>query len=171
MAIEDVIRQLEATPQIIESLIEGLDEADVHWKPAPDRFSVAEVLEHLSHAEAHAYRVKLDLMTSRDDPEVEPYETDSLVASGQYSGRDPEESFAHFDERREDNLEFLRSLPAGFEKRTGRHRKLGRITIAELMNEWACHDLGHIRQIAELVRARKFHPHTGPYAKDYDLKP
>jgi hypothetical protein len=42
---------LKATPEIIRGLIAGLSDEDARWKPAPDRFSVAEVLAHLSHSE------------------------------------------------------------------------------------------------------------------------
>ena len=40
-----------------------------------------------------------------------------------------------------------------------------------MLHEWALHDLGHIRQIAELVRARKYLPGAGSLGADYQLKP
>jgi hypothetical protein len=39
------------------------------------------------------------------------------------------------------------------------------------MNEWAFHDLGHIRQIAELFRARAFFPVMGPLQAGYVIRP
>jgi len=39
------------------------------------------------------------------------------------------------------------------------------------LHEWVMHDLGHIRQIAELVRARKHKAAAGPLGEDYQLKP
>jgi len=42
---------LEATPGILRGLMSELTDDDARWKPAPDRFSVAEVLAHLSHSE------------------------------------------------------------------------------------------------------------------------
>ena len=42
------------------------------------------------------------------------------------------------------------------------HKKVGPITMEQMLNEWALHDLGHIRQIAELVRARKYLAGAGP---------
>ena len=47
----------------------------------------------------------------------------------------------------------------------------GEITLAQMLHEWALHDLGHIRQIAELVRARKYLAGAGPLGKSYQLKP
>jgi hypothetical protein len=40
-----------------------------------------------------------------------------------------------------------------------------------MLHEWALHDLGHIRQVAELVRARKYLAGAGPLGKEYRLKP
>ena len=40
---------LEATPGILRGLMAELTAEDARWKPAPERFSVAEVLAHLSH--------------------------------------------------------------------------------------------------------------------------
>ena len=62
---------LEATPDILRGLMCELTEEDARWKPAPDRFSVAEVLAHLSHSEGHCYRARLDRFLSESDPEFE----------------------------------------------------------------------------------------------------
>lgn len=165
------LEQLEATPEILRALMDGLDEADALWKPDPGRFSVAEVLEHLSHVEGHCYRARLDLALAQDDPAWEPYDPQPYAAAGQYSGRDPEESFAHWEEQRENNLELLRSLPESAAARGGVHPQMGRITLAEMVAEWAFHDLGHVRQIAELIRARKYYPAMGPFRSQCTVHP
>jgi hypothetical protein len=51
------------------------------------------------------------------------------------------------------------------------HREVGEITLAQMLHELALHDLGHIRQVAELVRARKFLAGAGPLGRSYELKP
>lgn len=150
----DAVRQLENTPEILRLLLDGLTEADANWKPAPDRFSIAEVIEHLSHVEGHCYRARLDATLGVDGAAWEAYDTDAYVAAGQFSGRNAEDSFDHFEEQRESNLELLNGLDEGWENRFGMHPESGRITLRELVNDWAFHDLGHIRQITELVRTR-----------------
>src|SRR5262245_51893441 len=102
--------QLESTPEILRLLMEGLSEEDANWKPAPNRFSVAETLEHLSHTEGHYYRGRLERMVEDDNPAFEPYDQEAYFASGQYSGRSAEDSFDHFEEQRESNLDYLREL-------------------------------------------------------------
>jgi hypothetical protein len=55
--------------------------------------------------------------------------------------------------------------------RQGKHFTLGSISIGELLHEWAFHDLGHVRQIAELLRARRFYPHIGAFQPMYTVRP
>jgi hypothetical protein len=155
--------QLEATGEILRLLMDGLSIEDTQWKAAPDRFSIAEALEHLSHAEGHCFRERVERMVDEDDPALEPYDQEAYFAAGQYSGRTAEDSFDHFEEQRELNVEYLSALPASVADRAGRHPELGGITVSHLLNEWAFHDLGHIRQIAEIVRALKYYPHMGPF--------
>ena len=101
---------LEATPAILRGLMCELSEEDARWKPAPDRFSIAEVLSHLSHSEGHCYRARVDRFLSEEMPEFEP--DDAQMYLDVYKNADPEEDFAHFEDQREANVDLLRSLPA-----------------------------------------------------------
>ena len=160
---------LEATPAILRGLMSELSEEDARWKPAEDRFSIAEVLCHLSHSEGHCYRWRVDRFLSEEMPTFEP--DDAQMHLDVYKNADAEENFAHFEDQRDTNLELLRGLPAAAGNRKALHRTAGEITLSQMLHEWALHDLGHIRQIAELVRARKYLGGAGRLGEDYQLKP
>jgi hypothetical protein len=160
---------LEATPEILRGLMTELTEDDVRWKPTPDRFSVAEVLAHLSHSEGHCYRMRLDRFMAETRPEFE--RDDAQMYLHLYRDADAEDAFDHFEVQRENNIAFLRKLPAGAGDRIALHKEYGEISLSQMLNEWALHDLGHIRQIAELARARKYLTGAGPMAASYNLKP
>lgn len=160
---------LEATPEILRGLMCELSDEDARWKPAPGRFSVGEVLAHLSHAEAHCYRARLDLFLNGENSALEPYDPQQHLDV--FSAADPEDAFDHFEEQRESNLELLNGLPAADAGRRAIHRRVGEITLGQMLHEWALHDLGHIRQVAELVRARKYLEGAGPLRDWYQLKP
>jgi hypothetical protein len=160
---------LEATPAILRGLMSEITEEDARWKLAPERFSIAEVLAHLSHSEGQCYRARVDRFLGEEMPEIEP--DDAQMYLGLYKNGDPEEDFAHFEEQRETNVEMLRGLPAEAGARKARHLAAGEITLSQMLHEWALHDLGHIRQIAELVRARKYLSGAGPLGADYRLEP
>ena len=163
------VEMLEAVPAILRGLMCELSEDDARWKPAPDRFSVAEVLAHMSHTEGHCYRMRVDRFMAEERPEFEP--DDAQMHLERYRDADAEEEFAHFEEQRDTNLEYLRSLPAGAGRRVALHKQAGEITLSEMLHAWALHDLGHVRQVAELARARKYQPGAGPLGKEYVVKP
>ena len=160
---------LEATPGILRGLMTELTGEDARWKPAPDRFSVGEVLAHLSHSERHCYRMRLDRFMAETRPEFES--DDAQMYLDLYRGANPEEALDQFEDQREANVDFLRHLPDGAGDRVALHQEFGEITLAQMLNEWALHDLGHIRQVAELVRARKYQAGAGPMAVSYHLTP
>lgn len=163
------LAMLAATPDILRALVCELGREDARWKPAPDRFSVAEVLAHLSHSEEHCYRMRLDRFMNEERPELES--DDAQMHLHLYRDADPEEELAHFADQREKNLDFLRGLPKGAATRVARHQAAGEVTLGQMLHEWTLHDLGHIRQVAELVRARKYLAGAGRLGEEYRLKP
>ena len=111
---------LEATPTILRGLMAELSAGDVRWKPAPSRFSVGEVLAHLSHTEGHCYRARLDRFLTEANPEFEGDDAQHHLEL--YRNMDPEDAFDHFEEQRETNIEALRDLPPGAGERKAVHR-------------------------------------------------
>jgi hypothetical protein len=165
----DCLDQLQATPAILRGLMCDLSVEDTEWKPAPDRFSVVEVLAHLSHSERHCYRTRVDRFVSEELPVFES--DDAQMYLELYRNANAEDAFDHFEEQRETNVEYLRTLPRSAGERRARHQEAGEITLQQMLHEWTMHDLGHIRQIAELVRARKHLQAAGKLGDSYHLKP
>jgi hypothetical protein len=46
--MQPAISLLEKTPRLLETLLGDLPGEILHWKPAPDRWSISEVLAHLA---------------------------------------------------------------------------------------------------------------------------
>lgn len=160
---------LAATPGILRGLTSELSNDDARWKPAPDRFSVAEVLAHLAHSEGQCYRLRVDRFLAETRPTLKPDEAGMYLDL--YRDADPDDAFGRFEAKREENIRYLRGLPTEAGGRVALHEEAGEITLNHMLHEWALHDLGHIRQIAELVRARKYLDGAGPLGTDYQLKP
>src|ERR1700712_926954 len=117
--------QLAATPEILRILMASVTDEVAVRKPAPDRWSIAEVLEHLSHVEGHVFRARLDQLLATEGATVEFYDEKQFDAEGTYSGNEPEESFAHWEEQRESAVELIRTLDATRLRRTGKHPEFG----------------------------------------------
>jgi DinB superfamily len=161
---------LEQTPIIIEKIVFAATDEQMQWKPAMDRWSISEVLAHLADAEVVAFRERVRAMMEKDNPVIEGYDQNAACAAGKYVGKG-RENLKRFCHERDRSLSLLRYVSSSVLGRKGQHAKIGPITIGQVMNEWAFHDLGHIRQIAELYRSRAFYPNSGPFQQFYTIKP
>ncbi len=162
---------LEQTPIILEKIIAAATEDQLQWKPSMERWSISEVLAHLAETEDVAFRQRIKMMLEQETPVLASYDQNAAYAAGKYSMGRAREHLKKFCHERDRSLSWLRYVPAGMISRKGRHEVLGEITIGQLMNEWAFHDLGHIRQIAELYRARAFYPQMGSFQQFYKISP
>ena len=161
---------LEQTPIIIEKMLYAADDDALRWKPAPERWSIGEVLAHLVDVE-RVFRERARRMLESDSPALEAYDQNAAYAAGKYSSGQAREYLRQFCHERDRSLSALRYAPPTAAGRTAQHAELDRITLGELMHEWAFHGLGHIRQIAELYRARAFYPRMGGFQRYYTVKP
>jgi hypothetical protein len=164
------ITLLEQAPIIIEKMLYDATDEQLHWKPARERWSISEVLAHLVDVEA-VFRERARRMVKEDTPRLESYDQNAAYAAGKYSTGRAREHLERFCHERDLSMSFLRYVPAAAVARAAEHAELGRITLGELMHEWAFHDLGHIRQVAELFRARAFYPRMGGFQKYYTVHP
>lgn len=161
---------LEQTPIIIEKILYAAAKDELYWKPKPDRWSISEVLAHLVDVE-QVFRERARRMVEEDSPALPAYDQNAAYAAGKYSSGDAEEHLRKFCHERDRSMSWLRYLPAAAAARTGQHAELGRITLGELVHEWAFHDLGHVRQIAELYRSRAFYTRMGGFQRYYTVNP
>ena len=162
------VRLLEQTPIILEKLLHSAPQEVLQWKPAPDRWSISEVLAHLVDVEA-MFSERVRRMVEEKSPHLPEF--DEKAAQTKYSSGTAIEHLRKFCHERDRTVTMLRYLPASAGACTGQHAALGTITLDQHMNEWAFHDLGHIRQIAELIRARKHWKQAGKLGESYQLKP
>ena len=168
--MQPAISLLAKTPQILEKLLGDLPGELLHWKPNADRWCISEVLAHLAALE-QVYAERVLRIMAEDAPPLARYDLEGAKARGEYARGSAGENLAHFTRTRLSTLTMLEGLPPSAGARTGAHSELGPITLAELLHEWAGHDLGHVRQIAELYRARAFYPNSGPFKKYSNPQP
>lgn len=165
--IQRPISFLEKTPGILELLLHDASPEVLQWKPGPDRWSMQEVLAHLAAIE-QIYGTRVRRIVMEEDPALVKYEPPSGEEIQQKTAR---EHLEHFIALRRAHVVFLHTVPADAGGRTGRHWEMGSVSVSHLLHELANHDLGHIRQMAELYRAHSFYPHAGPFQKYSPPKP
>ena len=159
---------LEQTPDILDTMLSATSAEDRAWRPAPDRWSIDQVLAHLADSEVNNFNRRLRAMANGGTPKLPVYDQEAVVNAERFDGYAELEKLR---ERRAETVAWLRALPPDVVDRDGVHGEIGRITFGELLHEFAFHDLGHIRQIAELIRARVFYDEIGGFRKYFTVRP
>ena len=142
-----------ATARKLERLIKGISTGKLRKRPAPDKWSVGEILAHLADAEiVGGFRMRL-ILGAPGTP-IAAFDQDSWVTSGHYAKRDPRKSLEQFRAIREANLALLNSLTPEQWKQYGMHSERGQETIEHIVRMFAGHDLNHLQQIERILAAK-----------------
>ena len=165
------LETLAQTPGILEALLRDSTKEVLEWKPAPERWSISEVLAHLAHVELEGFRLRVQQFLEGNQPVLGVYDQNTLAAAGTYSGKEARATLEQFRRERATSLDFLRTLPSDCLDKKAHHPELGEVTLGQLLHEWAFHDLGHIRQVAELYRAKVYWPGMGGWQRYYKINP
>jgi hypothetical protein len=165
--LQPPVSLLEKTPAILEVLLRDVPTDTLDWKPAADRWSITEVLAHLLMIE-QLYGERAKRIVVDQNPMLAKYVAPTEAEIRKKSARQYLEDFVAL---RQAHYFFWHGISSSAAPRTGIHPEMGAITLLQLLNELANHDLGHLRQIAELYRAKAFYPHAGPFQRYSNPKP
>ena len=160
---------LEQTPDALRALLASAAREELDWQPAPERWSISMVLAHLADVEVKGFLNRFTAIATEDHPLLPAY--DQLALFRTEAKFDGLAELARFERQRRETLAWLNSLPASVGSRAGRHEELGMLTFDQLLNEFAFHDLWHIRQVIELYRSRAFYPKMGVFKNYYRINP
>jgi len=140
-----------ATAKKLERLIKRVPAAKLRKRPAPDKWSVSEILAHFADAEiVGGFRMRLIL--GSPGTAIVAFDQDSWVTSGHYNKRDARKSLEQFRVVREANLALLKSLTPEQWQHYGMHSERGQESIEHMALMFAGHDLNHTRQIEQILR-------------------
>ena len=135
--------------------------------PTAGEWSAIECLQHLVDTERLVFPVRLQaLLAGRDFDAFDP-DTQGTVPVATLT---PADLAAEFSRHRAASLAALAQVADTDLSRTARHSELGTVTLAELLHEWAAHDLNHTIQ-AERAMMQPFIAGCGPwrgYFSDHD---
>jgi hypothetical protein len=151
---QDPVKIQSATNQQLARLIEGVQIAELRKQPAPDKWSVAEILAHLADVEiVIGWRMRSVL--GNPGTTIQAYDQNSWVTSGHYEKRDPAKSLELHRVLREANLELLKSLTPEQWKQFGQHAERGEESIERIVRMLAGHDINHLKQVEQILKSTK----------------
>jgi uncharacterized damage-inducible protein DinB len=148
---KDPLRLQQAAPRKLAALTKGLNKKQLTRRPAPRKWSIAEILAHLADAElVIGYRMRLILASNGTI--IQAFDQDAWADTFNYSRRDPKISLETFRALRENNLRLLSSVSPPLWKNYGQHQERGKESIDHIVRMMAGHDLNHILQVEKIAR-------------------
>ena len=151
---KDPLRLQQAAPVKLAALLKGKNVKQLTQRPAPDKWSVAEILAHLADAElATSWRLR-QVLTNNAIP-IQPYDQDLWARTFNYARRDPRQSLATFRALREANIALLKSVPRKLWENYGIHAERGNESINHVVKMVAGHDLNHLQQVHKILQGSK----------------
>jgi hypothetical protein len=161
------LSMLSATPPRWLDLAAALP-ADLLWlRPAPAEWSAAECLRHQIDSErVYQYRISC-FLEGVDFPVFLP-DRDGANAGSRPPGvpADPAGLAGEFARLRSASLEALAALQASDLHRCVRHQEFGPVTLGQMINAWAAHDLDHTIQAERALMQPYLHA-SGPWIEIY----
>ena len=139
---------LASTPRRIARLIEGVPRRLLSRRPAPDTWSVAEIVAHLSDAEL-VYGVRIRFMLSASGSPIQATDQDAWCRDFEYARQDPAGSLEALRINRAGLMRLLKRLPPERWDCYGIHSERGKETVTRTVEMTAGHDLNHLKQIRE----------------------
>jgi hypothetical protein len=86
---------------------------------------------------------------------IQAFDQEVWASTGHYDKRDARKSIELFRVVREANLALLKSLTPEQWRHHGLHEERGEETIQHIVRMYAGHDINHMKQIEQLVTAKK----------------
>jgi hypothetical protein len=169
MEFESLYRELENSTEMIRALLSGIAQEESQVRPAPESWSMLEVICHLYDEEREDFREHVDFILHRQNEEWHQIDPQGWVTARNYN----EQNFAAMQDKffaeREKSLRWLRGLLHS-DWETTYSSKYGTTTAGEMLACWIAHDNLHIRQLVELRRhriERLSQPHHLEYAGEW----
>jgi hypothetical protein len=149
---KDPLKVQKSTAKKLDKLTRRLSNKEIRRRPAPGKWSVAEILAHLADAEVvGSWRIRQIL--GADGTPIQAYDQNVWAKTFRYEDRDPRESLKFFRVLRENNLLLLKSVPRKLWENHGMHAERGKETIAQIVRMFAGHDLNHLQQIEKIAKS------------------
>jgi hypothetical protein len=150
---KDPLRSQQAAPGKLAALLKGKTGKQLIRRPAPDKWSVAEILAHLADAElAISWRIRQILSTNAVP--IQAYDQDVWAKTFDYAHRDPRQSLANFRALREANIALLKSVPRKLWENYGVHAERGNESVNHVVKMVAGHDLNHRQQVERILKGK-----------------
>lgn len=157
--LDRVLSVLRITSSRWQELARSIPPDMINRAPLAGEWSAVECLNHMIDIE-QVFQFRLQAFREgRDFPDFNPDKEGTNTASR--SAADLAEKFDHL---RTESLQQIEQISPADYGLVARHAELGPVTLGQMLNEWAAHDLNHTIQ-AERALIQPFLSECGPWRK------
>ena len=149
--MESLIEEYGNGYKILREAIEGLSEEELRFKPALDKWSIHQILIHMSDSEMVSTQ-RLKKVLSEEEPLLMSIDQDAWANALGYEQLDREQYLLLFQLLRSSMLPILAQLTSEQFERVGKYADAGRFTFKELLEYRVQHVRGHLAQIEQVKK-------------------
>jgi len=134
----------------IPSIIEQLNDRDLHYHPEPGKWSIHDNIVHLAKYQP-IFSDRISTMLTTDDPAFERYRADDDHGFHIWRNFSTGKLVEKIAAEREYIYKKITALSDTQLQRTGKHPRFGKLTIAEWTDFFLLHEAHHILTIFQLA--------------------
>lgn len=150
MNLHFVIERLDANARVFAGLCVNVSAEQARWQPAPGKWSIVEVINHLYDEERDDFRARIRFILKKTPGEMPSIAPEQWAVERRYRERDLGESLRQFLTERQLSINWLRELRHPDWQAACEHPRLGKMTAESMLANWLAHDFLHIRQLNRL---------------------
>ena len=150
---EDLIQFLSETVPTLQEITAELDSEKWHYKPAPDEWSVTEIVCHLRDVDLEVHLPRLRSLIAEEEPFMPGVVSDAWAAERDYQSQDGPEALARLAAARSELLALIPPADDLVWERRGRHTFFGPTSFWELVCLVLEHDELHVEQVKDTLDA------------------
>lgn len=143
---------LRGTPRVLATLLAALPDTAVTTQ-GEEGWSPKDIAAHLASLTGPTFVDRVTLMLEQDDPAIPGVDEHETLDRSGLRDKPLNQLLDDFAREREEAVAWASKISAADLARTGTHPIAGPLTVAEVINHKAWHDLLHVRQVTALIAA------------------
>ncbi|PUA36620.1 hypothetical protein C8Z91_24885 [Paenibacillus elgii] len=150
--MEALIEEYGRGYELLREAVEGLTEEELRFKPAPDKWSIHEILIHLADSELVSTQ-RLKKVLAEDEPLLTSWEQDVWAKNLGYEKQDRDQYLLLFQMLRAHMQPVLAHLTVDQSERVGVYEDGARFTFCQMLEYRVKHVRMHLAQIERVKEA------------------
>lgn len=148
----EVLQRLHANPGLFREATRPLSPDRMDWKPDGTAWAATDVLRHVRDAQS-VLAQRVDMILDQDNPTLEFKPVFAWTNQQAGEAESAESIFEAYAASRAATVIRLKTASPQDWTRTGLHEEFGSVTLLEQASYFAAHEVTHLRQLEQLVRA------------------